>query len=64
MYETDSKWAILTRNPLLAENADFLKFVSEDDHGDPLLWTDDFGSLAQVLVLPKPNFWPGFLWPW
>ena len=62
--QLDSIWIIATRNQQVLKDPEFLNAGSPYPASKRILWTDDFGSLAQVLTFPRPAWWPWDWWPW
>lgn len=62
--EDPSDWVIITANPAVLANPAVIQAASRwSENGNPLLWTDDFASLWQVvdrraLRLPWPSWGP------
>jgi hypothetical protein len=48
-FEDVSEWIVITNNAELLANENYRRYVTGRTVNDPVLWTDDFGSMAQVL---------------
>ncbi len=48
-FEDVSEWIVITNNAELLANENYRQYVTGRAVNDPVLWTDDFGSMAQVL---------------
>ena len=48
-FEDVSEWIVITNNAELLGNENYRRFVTGRSIADPVHWTDDFGSMAQVL---------------
>jgi hypothetical protein len=48
-FEDVSEWIVITNNAELLANENYRRYVTGRTVSDPVHWTDDFGSMVQVL---------------
>ncbi|MEZ6096189.1 MAG: fused MFS/spermidine synthase [Pirellulaceae bacterium] len=58
-----SNWMLVTKNESFLGSEALVPHVDEFDPDLRVLWSDDFGSVLQVLRLDRPDFWPKSWWP-
>jgi len=56
--QEESHWVLLSRRPELLESLRGTARGKVESSSERIIWTDDFGSPAQLIKLPLPSWWP------